>query len=436
MASTLALLPVLQNWLVLNRYSLLASLLVLLLAGLARALGQRVEVQLLGPRAVQPTGPGQRLRQLLAQSYFPIAALLAGQLVGGVGTLLGQPEVGTSVERLAGVFWFLLFYGLVAEVTRQLLPKGPSEKLIRLVLLPAAALGSIVYLLGFWGQFRAWVTAPILAGQGVRLSVGDLVLAVLILALASQLAGVLRRGLRQALERQGEIEPAVADSMATILSYLVAFAGGLMSLSALGFDLTLLTVLSGALGVGAGLALQGVISNFVSGLILLFDRSIQPGDVIQVAEMVGRVQRIGIRTTTIRTREHIQLIVPNAELMENTVTNYSHTDLAVRTSISVKVETHEDPRRVAQVLLKSAAAVGRCLKEPAPEVAFTNMSEDGLELELRVWTNDPWGMPRLQSELRFQVWQQFHAADISLASNPTAFVVADNQHVLVRSDHP
>lgn len=414
------LLTSLQLWWLLptNRYLVVAGAAVVLAALLAARLAVSVEFRLAGSPPAIPTTLRQRLRALLRQSYFPLAGLLAGQLVSWAGVQLGRPLVAASIARLSGLFWFLLVYGLAAALVRQALPSERARRVIRLLVLPPLIAAIIAYLLGLWESLVRWLTLPRQLRPGVVFSVADGLLALAIVVGFIFLGRLLRATLRRALLLRGEADTSVADSLATIISYVIAFGGALVALSALGFDLTLLTVLGGALGVGIGFALQTVISNFISGLILLFDRAIRPGDVVRVDEHIGRVQRIGIRSTVIRTRDHVQLIVPNSDFLTGVVTNFSHDEAPVRVSIIVRVDYRHDPRRVEQLLLDAAAATEGCLREPLPQLFFTEMGETGMEFELRVWTNDPWGIPRLQSDLRFNAWERLHQAAITLALRP------------------
>jgi small-conductance mechanosensitive channel len=199
-----------------------------------------------------------------------------------------------------------------------------------------------------------------------------------------------------------------------LVSYTIVVLGSAAALSAMGIDLTTFAVIIGGLSVGLGLGLQEVVNNFISGFILLFERSVGPGDVIRIRDETGVVQSVGIRSTTIRTRADIELIVPNSYFLTEIVTNLTRTERRVRVRIGVHVSYSSKPREVQKVLLEAVVDHPHVLAEPAPRVQFKDFGDSSLDFDLLVWTNQAHRIPGFSSELRFNIWDALAAHDIEI----------------------
>jgi len=194
--------------------------------------------------------------------------------------------------------------------------------------------------------------------------------------------------------------------------------GTVLAVLASGTELTRLTVLVGTLGVGIGFGLQDVVNNFVSGLILLYERPVQVGDYIEVGEVVGSVRRIGIRSSTVFTDQGSEVVVPNSHLISNEVTNWTLSDRRRRTDIDVAVAEATSPERVGELLLQVARAHPEVLKTPEPLALFTGFGDNALNFQLQVWTAtaaDVW--ERVASELRTATTRVLGEAGIDYPQN-------------------
>ena len=189
----------------------------------------------------------------------------------------------------------------------------------------------------------------------------------------------------------------------------------LVALSAVGIDLTALAVFSGALGVGLGFGLQKIFSNLVSGLILLMDRSIKPGDVISLGPTYGWVNHLGLRYTSVITRDAIEHLIPNEELIVQRVENWSFSDSLVRLRIPVSISYDSDVRLAMKLCLESAGQIVRVQKDPEPRINLTGFGDSSVNLELRVWINDPQqGRGSVISEVLLSIWDLFHEHGIQI----------------------
>ncbi len=198
--------------------------------------------------------------------------------------------------------------------------------------------------------------------------------------------------------------------------------GVLLGVNAAGVDLTALTVLTGAVGIGLGFGLQSIASNFVSGFVLLMDRSIKPGDVISFTglpgtstESFGWVQALRGRYVVVRDRDGVETLVPNQQLVTNPVINWSYSDRKVRLKLPVRVSYRDDPEQALAVLLRAAEGQARILRDPAPVSRLMQFSDHGMDLELRFWIADPEaGVNNVRSDVNRAIWRLFRDAGISI----------------------
>lgn len=196
----------------------------------------------------------------------------------------------------------------------------------------------------------------------------------------------------------------------------------LLGLNATGLDLTTLNVLTGAIGVGLGFGLQAIVANFISGFVLLMDRSIKPGDVISFTgttgtstEGFGWVQELRGRYVVVRDRDGVETLVPNQSLITNPVINWSYTDPRVRLKLPVRVSYRNDPELALALLLKAADGQTRILRDPGPVSRMMGFNEYGFDLELRFWISDPQeGVNNVRSEVNRAIWRLFKEHDITI----------------------
>ena len=198
-------------------------------------------------------------------------------------------------------------------------------------------------------------------------------------------------------------------------TYLLFLGGLFVGLQTLGVNLSSLVVFGGAVGVGVGLGLQNVVSNFVAGLILLVEQPIRMGDRIETGNTLGDVVKIAARSTWVRTNDNVVIIVPNNEFINNPVTNWTANDPNVRLSLPVGVGYDSDPEKVRELLLQAAEAHPEVLKEPRPDVIFTDYGDNSINFSLRVWTSARAHTPLiLKSDLYFSLFRMFRENGIEL----------------------
>jgi small-conductance mechanosensitive channel len=195
----------------------------------------------------------------------------------------------------------------------------------------------------------------------------------------------------------------VRQAVGTLVRYAITTLGVVVILQAVGIDLSAFTVLAGAVGVGLGFGLQNVASNFVSGLIILFERPIKVGDRIEVGDVSGEVRRIGARATMVVTEDNIAVIVPNSQFISERVTNWSHTGMLTAFVVRVRVGWDADAELVRRLMLEAAAENPHVLSDPSPEVELRDL-RGGQHLSLQVWSKEYLqGEGRLKSDLNFAI---------------------------------
>jgi small-conductance mechanosensitive channel len=242
----------------------------------------------------------------------------------------------------------------------------------------------------------------------------------IVITLISALTWTTRRVTRwlvdRVLARHG-FDIGMREALGAIVRYGVITLGALVILQSAGINLTSLNVLVGAIGVGLGFGLQNIMSNFFSGLIILFERPIKIGDRIEIAGAVGEVREIAARATTLVTDENVAIVVPNSQFISERVTNWSRPGHLTAYTVSFLVSHSSDPELVRSVLLAAAGAHPDVLHEPAPQVEFAEAGLLALRFQLQVWsTKHLTTAGTLRSDLNFDVWRQLAAAGVTVLS--------------------
>jgi potassium efflux system protein len=241
----------------------------------------------------------------------------------------------------------------------------------------------------------------------------NLLVAVFLLILTFRLAHHVKVGLQTLVLPRTRFDPGLQYTITTMTGYLVVALGLYAALEQV-FDLENLGYVVAALSIGIGFGLQEVISNFISGLILLFERPLRVGDLIEVGTTEGVVKRIQIRSTTVLTRDNVWILVPNKDFITQNVTNFVYTDSKVRLRINVGVAYGSDTALVRRALLEVGKDHGKILKRPTPEVWFSGFGDSSLDFELLVWVEDPVNRHRVESDLRFAIDAAFRRYGITI----------------------
>jgi small-conductance mechanosensitive channel len=248
-----------------------------------------------------------------------------------------------------------------------------------------------------------------------RISLGLVIISAGILYGSFLVSSLVQKLLMNQVLAKRRVEAGVQVSIARLVHYVLIFVGFVVALLALGFEFTKLTIILSALGVGIGFGLQSVVNNFVSGLILLFERPVRVGDYIELGGNWAEIKNIGLRATTVQTFDQADVIIPNADLVSNQVTNWTLSDRRVRLIIPVGVAYGSDISLVIETLMACAKQNSDVAEEPAPQVLFLNFGESALEFELRVWVMDADHRLVVSSALHQEIDRSFRDAKIEIA---------------------
>jgi len=237
------------------------------------------------------------------------------------------------------------------------------------------------------------------------------VLCALYVLLALWLSGVIEQRLKNAKTISVSLRVGISKVIKVSL-LTVAF---ILAMTEAGLNLASLTIFGGALGVGIGFGLQKIVSNFISGFILLGDRSIRPGDVISIGDTFGWVRELRARYIVVRNRDGVETLIPNENLVTSDVINWSFSDKHVRVRIPVQISYDDDPEQAMDILEQAASASSRVLDYPEPAVRLMQFADSGIALELRVWLSDPQeGVGNVRSDINLAIWRGFKEAGITI----------------------
>ncbi len=227
------------------------------------------------------------------------------------------------------------------------------------------------------------------------------------------LSAFIRFALQEEVYPRRGIARGLSYAYSRLVHYIILALGFLVGLGVLGMDLTKVSVLAGAFGVGIGFGLQDVVNNFVCGLILLFERPVTVGDIVEVGGLQGEVRRIGIRASTVRTYQGADIIVPNSQFITANVTNWTLSDQLRRIDLPVGVNYGAAPQKVIELLETAAAAHKGILEKPPPQALFMGCGDSSINFELRAWTDQFGNSAQIRSELASAVYDAVYAAGMS-----------------------
>jgi len=360
-----------------------------------------------------------------------VLVALAAQIIGYAN--LSYRLVQASIETLFAFLFLLMVLKLGFGAIDFMLARGwlrrrrfihqhgvqlgqRLKKLFRIVSITYA----LVLLAGIWGVFdtasAAWQT---LLDGSINLGAATITLRMVVLAavtlyLTYQLSWFLQASIDTQLLQRRQVDRGVRDAIKKLLHYALVLIGFLLAISSLGFQLQHLVVVAGAFGVGIGFGLQDIVNNFLSGLILLFERPVKVGDGILIDGEYGTVAKIGLRSTVVETLDQSELIVPNSQIISQKVTNWTLSTRRVRVVVPVGVAYGSDIELVMKILVEAGEQHDDVLKEPPPSPIFTEFGDSSLNFELRVWIPNVDMRPRVKSDLLVTIDRRFREEGVEI----------------------
>tara|TARA_R110002110_G_scaffold79732_1_gene208024 strand:- start:4982 stop:6331 length:1350 start_codon:yes stop_codon:yes gene_type:complete len=341
--------------------------------------------------------PIARLRLIVA----PLIAALTVWIAFALARSAGYP--GELLRVAANLLTAWVVIRLFTSFIRQ---SGWASLIATLVWIAAA-----LAILGWVGPVYGILDSIAFGAGEVRISLLSIIKGILLLGVFLLVANGL---VHLADDRMAHLEGVSAAARVLIVKILrTAFfiAAFIIALTTVGVDLTAIAIFSGAVGVGVGFGLQKVISNLVSGILLLLDRSLKPGDVIEVGDAFGWINKMGARYLTVVTRDGKEYLIPNEDIITQQVVNWSYSDRAIRLRIAVGVSYGSDIRMAMALMTEATKAEPRILTDDAhvPQVRLTGFGDSSVDLELRIWVLDPEkGVMNVTSDVRLAIWDAFH----------------------------
>ncbi len=391
-----------------NQLGQLAAILVCVILAwlLARWLGPKFEEWV---RALEGR-PKWQLRWLIVlrnRINLAIFAVLAWIASSGFAYAYAFPSRRYLVTLAATIATAWFFIRIAAQVIR--------NRFLRRMVIWGLTIYATLYYLGLLDAATQFLDGLSIEFGDFRLTVLAILKAVLVTGLLFFGARLLASGAARRISANEDISPSMrvlSVKFVQVVLYSLAFFIGL---KAVGFDLTGLAVLSGAIGVGLGFGLQKVVSNLVSGVIILLDKSIKPGDVISLGDTFGWIESLGARYVSVVTRDGKEYLIPNEDLITGQVVNWSHSNEFVRLDIFFGTAYSDDPHKVRKIAIEAAKGVDRVLSRQAPVCHITGFGDSSVDYILRFWISDPTGgLTNIRGNVYLALWDAFKENGISI----------------------
>lgn len=319
------------------------------------------------------------------------------------------------LEFAAPILWALALIRFSVYLLRKAFTVNPLLKSSENALSVLVWIGVVLHLLGWLPAVLIYLDELAFPLGEIRISALSVMKLVLLIIFAFTVAIWLSEMISRQMQRSAHISPSMRVGFNKFSKFILLTLAFLFALNAVGINLSSLAIFGGALGVGLGFGLQRIASNFISGFILVLDRSIKPGDVITVGDKFGWVEALNARYVVVRNREGVDTLIPNENLITSEVINWSYADPNVRVIIKVQISYDDDPEQAMELMLQCASASPRILQDPIPTVRLMEFADSGIELQLRIWIADPEnGTGSIKSDVNLAIWRAFKANNITI----------------------
>ena len=382
--------------------------LVLAAAGIALAVGaairSRIDLKSLGKDWPIPLRVFMRVLIGSASTAVFAALMIAARLIMAASTWPSRSYLLSIAAKLA-LAWLII--RLVTSVIR-------NSTLVRLVSLSAW----LVAALSIVGQLDPVIDAldsvAIVLG-GLRLTPLLLIKLGVLLIAALWLTNITSNFVESRITQSSDLTPSLQVLLVKMIRVgLMVFAVAVV-LSAVGINLSALAIFSGAAGVGIGFGLQKIVANFISGIILLVDKSVKPGDLVTIGDSTGRISAMKTRYISVAAGDGREFLIPNEDLVTQKVTNWTYTDKNTLVKVMFGTNYDADPQLVCKLAIETAAGGSRALKNKPPNCILTEFAESGMKFSLTFWIADPDGMDNVKSDVMLALWETFRRENIKVA---------------------
>ena len=364
---------------------------------------------------------GEKVKRIIYYSVLPLCLMLTSFVFHKTGMLTKEYFKGINFFAL---YAFIFFFSLALLINFR-----KERRFLRFIII----LGIIVIAIatahktGYINNIFLFLSTPRINIGDKKISLNGFIVAILIFYLSFRFSKVLETTAKSRLERVPFLDSTRTNTISLLLRYSIIIIGVLVAFSVVNIDFTTLKVLIGALGVGIGFGLREIVNNLISGFILLSDKTIVHNDLIEVNGLLGRVETVGIRTTIIKTFNNVEVIVPNTNLVNNELINYTHSDPVIRIDIPIGVSYKSDPFKVRDFLIENLSKLENILKSPEVTIYFTDFGESSLNFQVSVWTDNALKKKEIESEIRYSIWKTLKENHIEIPFPQLDIHVKENQ---------
>lgn len=341
----------------------------------------------------------EEIKRTVYYSAAPLCLIVCSFIFYKTGSL-PEEYLKAMVFFCLYTFAFLFFLSMLINFREN----GADLKIIAVIGIFIAAT-AFLHKLGYINTVIYFLSQPRISIGDKKISLNGFIVAILVFYLSFRLSKGFEKTAKARLEKVPFLDTTRTNTISMLIRYTIILMGVLVAFAIVNIDFTTLKVLIGALGVGIGFGLREIVNNLISGFILLSDKTIVHNDLIEVKGILGKVESVGIRTTTIRTFNNVEVIVPNTNLVNNELINYTHSDPVIRIDVPLGVSYKSNPFKVKELLVENLSKLENILKKPEAIVYFTNFGESSLDFQVSVWTDNALKKKEIESEVRYAIWK-------------------------------
>jgi potassium efflux system protein len=350
----------------------------------------------------------EKVKRIVSYSTLPLCLMLFSFIFNKTGLL--------SKEYFKEITFFSLYAFIFMFCLSLLINFRKNKKNFKLITILGIIVIAIAILhkTGYMNTVVLFLSTPRINIGDKKISLNGFIIAILIFYLSFRLSKAFERTAKARLKKVPFFDITRTNTISMLLRYTIIIIGVLVAFAIVNIDFTTLKVLIGALGVGIGFGLREIVNNLISGFILLSDKTVVHNDLIEVNGLLGKVETVGIRTTIVKTFNNVEVIVPNTNLVNNELINYTHSDPVIRIDVPIGVSYASDPFKVKEVLTKNLSELENILKVPEVFVYFTDFGESSLNFQVSVWTDNALKKKVIESEVRYVIWKTLKENNIKI----------------------
>jgi small-conductance mechanosensitive channel len=343
--------------------------------------------------------------RILDRLLFPLILMILIGLYYVVAVAFSLPVV------IISIFGNLVSAWLIVKAITLFFPRNKMFRFLSILIWIIAALR----ILNIYQETINLLDSLAFSSGNLRISLLLIIKAIIIFSVLFWLAGKVSRIVTSRIDSSDGLTPSIKVLLNKIAKFLIFTSAVLFTLSSVGIDLSAFAFLGGAIGVGLGFGLQKIVSNFISGIIILVDKSIKPGDVVEIGNVYGWVRKLDIRFVSVVTRSGKEFLIPNEDFITKEVINWSYSDELVRVDAEVGVSYDSDLRQVQELMMQAIEEKERILTDPAPNVLLMGFGDSSVNFEIRFWISDPRnGIQNIRSQVLLSIWDNFKEHDIEI----------------------